>query len=896
MKKKHYLKAFLLAFALCIAITSVFPTVVYASYDSWVEDTDGYDEIYGNGTQFDTVDGEPLEEDVKEEASFFEWYIAGAIRHLGTGLWWLEKKGHMDMDRVILGRIHKDVQNNLYGFDLSNGNIYGTISSIIYALLRNFIFGLFGVYFVVMLLEYLIKGTGTRRANMKEMLENFIFSFLLLYAIPILVDIIIFSRDCLIFTIQYFLNSVLGTSGVSIVDIFFQESKDTGLISYSLLFLVSACAGIYLAVNYVKIALQEAYLFAAFPFVALKGLRDKNILGKWTGQFITNLAVPLIDCAGLGMIIMAGEIFGGPDAGVGQAFVRLIMFCLLVPSRNIILQLFGAPVPARGMSFLPFMFMAARMAMMKQPRAGAPETGGETQVPATHSSADTTGNQGTRSTISAPASMNDNMNSIDRMEETAEGAREITENSATETNMESFNGSVSDSAEDMESLSGNGSLETNGMAADNMAVSEDMESINGPGSGTIDEMDGLADRDIVVSGEEESITAPASVSENIDTMPNNEDVIQSIDGEGIKEPMNTDMETTAIAPETSENEEMYYAQNETAEVMGQSVSAVSEGMDEWTSGTGQSIYSPSGYKSDMESPVMGAASIQSGQISSGGMNEIAAPAGKIEIGAGVRNVQETGKDVLANTSSMEKSAGKVATGEINHVDGTASAKMEQMPAHGHGIEEKTVSGGKESVDGPVNDPISEIRKKEIIQAKQAALDTDKKYGSGPSNNHADYDAEKHNIARQQQLKAAAKNVAKVTVKVGEVAAVTAGVTTAVGLTAISGNPSTMAMAALGGGFAVKSGVNAIGGIGKKADSNGNPTSNNRNNHSSDKNAGKNESGRKGKHGTQKDKTQRTQEEVSGKSKTSRERKVQNNRKQQAADAMATLDNMFGKDE
>lgn len=388
MKKKHHLKAFLLAFCLSVAITAVFPTVVYASYDSWVEDTDGYDEIYGNGTQFDTVDGDPLDEDVKEEASFFEWYIAGSIRHLGTGLWWLEKKGHMDMDRVILGRIHKDVQNNLYGFDLSNGNIYGTISSIIYAIMRNFIFGLFGVYFVFMLLEYLIKGTGTRRANMKEMLENFIFSFLLLYAMPILVDIIIFTRDCLIFGVQSFLNSVLGTSGVSIVEVFLQEAKDTGLISYSLLFLVSAGAGIYLAVNYIKIALQEAYLFAAFPFVALKGLRDKSIMGKWTGQFITNLAVPLIDCAGLGMIIMAGEIFGGPDAGVGQAFVRLVMFCLLVPSRNIILQLFGAPVPARGMSFLPFMFMAARMAMMK-PRGGAPETGGETQVPPTHSSAGT---------------------------------------------------------------------------------------------------------------------------------------------------------------------------------------------------------------------------------------------------------------------------------------------------------------------------------------------------------------------------------------------------------------------------------------------------------------------------------------------------------------------------
>lgn len=888
MKKRHYIKAFLVAFCLCIAITAVFPEVVYASYDSWVEDTDGYNEVYGNGTQFDTVDGEPADEDVKEEASFFEWYIAGFFRHCGTGLWWLEKKAHMDMDRVILGRVHRDVRNNLYGFDLSNGNIYGTISSIIYAMLRNFVFGIFGVYFVVMLLEYLIKGTGTRRANMKELVENFVFSFLLLYAMPILVDILIFTRDCLIYAIQAFLNSELGTSGISIVDVFFQESKDTGLISYSLLYLVSAGAGFYLAVNYIKIALQEAYLFAAFPFVALKGLRDKSIMGKWSGQFITNLAVPLIDCAGLGMIIMAGEIFGGPDAGVGQAFVRLMMFCLLVPSRNIILQLFGLPVPARGMSFLPFMFMAARMAMMRS-RAGVPEAGDGKNVPIENNSPSANGaNNGSRSgsTISAPSSINGSMDSIDSTEDTVGGIRGVEGDSAAESNMESFNDTVSDNTAEMEKLSENGGMETTDASFDGV---EDMESISGPADGAIDDMDQSAYQGTEISREGETISAPASEEmESIqETMPDGRYEMQSVENGGIENPANTDitdMETTN--PVSSDNGGVYYA--DSAEISGQSVSSEVESKNEWSTSTGQGIHSTSEYVADMDAPVTDAASVQGGQASAGGINEIKTYSGKMETRVGTDN-HDIGRQTLVNSASVETVSGKTSSGELKHMDVSSGPQMEKIA---HDIEEKTASR-------TIHDPVNELRQKEIFKAKQTALETDRKYRSISSSNQADYDAEKHNVVRQQQLKAAAKNVAKVTASVGKTVAVAAGTTTAVGLTAISGNPSTMAIAALGGGLAVKGGVSAVGDIGKKKaaeggssvnapDRKGEKTSNNK----SDNKV----SGQKDRHTNRKDRARQQSNGKDSRDRNSREQKVQKNRKEQAADATATLDNMFGKDE
>lgn len=723
---------------------------------------------------------------------------------------------------------------------------------------------------------------------MKELVENFVFSFLLLYAMPILVDILIFTRDCLIYAIQAFLNSELGTSGISIVDVFFQESKDTGLISYSLLYLVSAGAGFYLAVNYIKIALQEAYLFAAFPFVALKGLRDKSIMGKWSGQFITNLAVPLIDCAGLGMIIMAGEIFGGPDAGVGQAFVRLMMFCLLVPSRNIILQLFGLPVPARGMSFLPFMFMAARMAMMRS-RAGVPEAGDGKNVPIENNSPSANGaNNGSRSgsTISAPSSINGSMDSIDSTEDTVGGIRGVEGDSAAESNMESFNDTVSDNTAEMEKLSENGGMETTDASFDGV---EDMESISGPADGAIDDMDQSAYQGTEISREGETISAPASEEmESIqETMPDGRYEIQSVENGGIENPANTDitdMETTN--PVSSDNGGVYYA--DSAEISGQSVSSEVESKNEWSTSTGQGIHSTSEYVADMDAPVTDAASVQGGQASAGGINEIKTYSGKMETRVGTDN-HDIGRQTLVNSASVETVSGKTSSGELKHMDVSSGPQMEKIA---HDIEEKTASG-------TIHDPVNELRQKEIFKAKQTALETDRKYRSISSNNQADYDAEKHNVVRQQQLKAAAKNVAKVTASVGKTVAVAAGTTTAVGLTAISGNPSTMAIAALGGGLAVKGGVSAVGDIGKKKaakggssvnapDRKGEKTSNNK----SDNKV----SGQKDRHTNRKDRARQQSNGKDSRDRNSREQKVQKNRKEQAANATATLDNMFGKDE
>ena len=157
-------------------------------------------------------------------------------------------------------------------------------------------FGVFGIYFLYMMLAYLIKGTGTSRANLKDALYNFLFVYALLYAVPIAVDYLLLFRDGLL---KVFTEKALSSAeDFSFVDAVLQQAADETRMLYSLLALCFVCGSVWIGFNYIKIALQQAYLFGIFPLVAFRSFSDKNILNKWFSYFFANALVPLFDCIG----------------------------------------------------------------------------------------------------------------------------------------------------------------------------------------------------------------------------------------------------------------------------------------------------------------------------------------------------------------------------------------------------------------------------------------------------------------------------------------------------------------------------------------------------------------------------------------------------------------------
>lgn len=377
-KKRIQLNRILLCAFICVWISVSFSTTVYAgNYNSWTEGSSDEKNLHDSGTGSELFDennsfgtDELIDQMTKDDSNYFEVQICKLINSLSYGIAAVERASRMQIDTIVLGRVAKNASVNSFGFDLSDGNLYGSLGSIVYAALRNFMFGVFGIYFLYMMLAYLIKGTGTSRANLKDALYNFLFVYALLYAVPIAVDYLLLFRDGLL---KVFTEKALSSAeDFSFVDAVLQQAADETRMLYSLLALCFVCGSVWIGFNYIKIALQQAYLFGIFPLVAFRSFSDKNILNKWFSYFFANALVPLFDCIGFVMLIY--ELRLNPSSSLAGQFMALVIFFSIIPSRNLLIQLFGGPVPGRGFSIIPMALMAARL--LGRGRGGATPSGG----------------------------------------------------------------------------------------------------------------------------------------------------------------------------------------------------------------------------------------------------------------------------------------------------------------------------------------------------------------------------------------------------------------------------------------------------------------------------------------------------------------------------------------
>ncbi len=344
------------------------------AYDSWL---DGW----ATGDTYDGSNSAFLEdeEDTTKTGGVFGWLeealeaaISLLLRFTAGGL--LSKMSDdfdMTVESVVYGRVGTG-GNNFYQFGLEDGNIYGAVGSILYALLRNVIFALFAIQFVYMLGSYLLKGTGKGRADLKGTLYNFLLMFAMLYAMPIIVDIILFVRDAILKLFVTMTAQVTGSYKIGITDqVMVMCSEDLSIASTLILLCMLGC-GIYFAASYLRIALQELYLFGVFPVVAYRSFSDRQIFNKWVGHFVTALFVPVLDAVGLWLVVLVQSMgSSGSEPHSGPIMLALIVYMAIIPCRNAICQLFGMPVPGRG-----FNLAAAAMLMMRMLGPGKKEEKG----------------------------------------------------------------------------------------------------------------------------------------------------------------------------------------------------------------------------------------------------------------------------------------------------------------------------------------------------------------------------------------------------------------------------------------------------------------------------------------------------------------------------------------
>ncbi len=343
-------------------------------YDSWL---DGW----ATGNTYDGLDSVFTDDssDPSNQGGAFGWFeelLEGAmsllLRVTAGGL--LSKMADdfdMTVETVIYGRVGTG-DTNYYQFGLEDGNIYGSIGAILYALLRNVVFALFAIQFVYILGAYMLKGTGKGRADLKTSIYNFMFMFAMLYAMPIVVDIILFVRDAILKLFVTMSQQVTGSYKIGITDEVMNMCADDWSLVSTLIMLCMLGCGIAFAASYIKIALQELYLFGVFPVVAYRSFSDRQIFNKWIGHFVTALFVPVLDAVGIWLVVLVQSLgtSSGSTSG-GRLILALLAYMSIIPCRNAICQLFGMPVPGRG-----FNLAAAAMMMMRMMSGPSRRDGG----------------------------------------------------------------------------------------------------------------------------------------------------------------------------------------------------------------------------------------------------------------------------------------------------------------------------------------------------------------------------------------------------------------------------------------------------------------------------------------------------------------------------------------
>ncbi len=363
-KKRIGLICFIFAIVLFLLPVATTVTVSAAGYDDWFDENDGDTLSFGSSKSGLNKDAQ---DELDKDPTWVERMFSAIVRVLNGGISQIvDSTGGADLDKVIFGRSATGVQVSSYQFGLEVGNPYGSLAAMIYGILRNIIFAVFAVQFVWMLLQYLLNETGSARANLKGNVYNFVFMFVMLYAVPILTQLVLLIRDSALKLVLTAANQITGhNSSVNLIYLFAEIAVDDRRLLSALLWFFAICATTYLIWNYLNIAIRQMFLFGAFPVVAWRSFSDKGIFMRWTSWFFTQLFIPVLDSIGFLLVITMYKTKSISSATT-RGTIALMIFFSIVPCRTLILQLFGAPAAASRSSLAGLLLLAR--ALSRKPK------------------------------------------------------------------------------------------------------------------------------------------------------------------------------------------------------------------------------------------------------------------------------------------------------------------------------------------------------------------------------------------------------------------------------------------------------------------------------------------------------------------------------------------------
>lgn len=362
--RKKLLIYILTVFILALIFILIYRTSAYA--DSWRPSDDT---IY---------QGEQVLPDGDDEEGFFasigslfgslaggilDALLAPLIQLIATALYSIMAAGGCSIDSIIYGKVGgaSSLNGNVayYTFDLTTGNIYGTLGMFAY----NMFVSIFTVILIVVVAYRLccliyMGGDGKSRNAFKETVLNSILLLAAMYVMPKAIDLLLYVRDVILYSIRtngtsYLASLTNTTTGISslvqdsfgfgdksLINMYMNAAK--GDLFNSIIYLAVVIFTGYLAFNYISIALTFAILVVVFPLncVLQLGLGG-NRIKDWFMEIISLAMIPIIDAILLMFPLIVSLMSDETDATGPYTLLRFVMVVSIVPARNFVRSRLG---------------------------------------------------------------------------------------------------------------------------------------------------------------------------------------------------------------------------------------------------------------------------------------------------------------------------------------------------------------------------------------------------------------------------------------------------------------------------------------------------------------------------------------------------------------------------
>lgn len=350
-----------LVMALVIFVPALKTNVDASGYSSWIQDTDEYEDFYSNATTTQTPNQVEQDDEnflIKLLGTFIHFIGADTANDLSTD------RINLTIDGVVLGRLAQPGGVSYTSFDLSAGNVYGTVGATVYTVFRGFAYSGMFLVFLYLLARAVFDSTPKAREELKQGIYALAINYALIYLMPQITDIVIFLRDNLLyFIMQHLSNDV---SILNAMDDLY--TADKSLIK-AIVYTATVFASLFYIKDYVSIAIQETVLFGFFCLFTVLGSLKKKYLSDWCATFFSNLLVPLVDVVCLMLPYAAIKILdtGQNRMSFGGACVVVMMIWSARTVRKELLKLFGSVTntsAGRGIAGLAHMAQMVRMAHM----------------------------------------------------------------------------------------------------------------------------------------------------------------------------------------------------------------------------------------------------------------------------------------------------------------------------------------------------------------------------------------------------------------------------------------------------------------------------------------------------------------------------------------------------